>query len=57
MVLQYQGPDEETLSVLRSSHSLWLQDPSSFWMWPATCLADPQAQIVDYYLRTKIDNA
>lgn len=60
MVLEYQGPDEDTLEFLRSNHSLWLQNPSLFWICPSPALADsfdPQAQIVHRYLQNIHDSA
>ena len=59
LLMQYQGPDEDTLSLLRDKHDSWLDNPSSFWT-PAPVLAgasDPQAEIVNYYLQNDRDTA
>ena len=54
-LLQYTGPDIETLGVLATFHKTWLQDPPQFWKLPSEGdldqICNPQAQIVGYYLR------
>ena len=60
LLMQYQGPDEDTLSLLRDNHHRWLQNPSSFWICPELVMAgvsDPQAEIVSRYLQHDRDNA
>lgn len=59
-VLQFRGPDKDTIDVLRNNHQQWLQDPSMFWRRPPLLLtdsSDPQAQIIGPYLQTSRDDA
>jgi hypothetical protein len=51
---EYEGPDPDTMKVLRHNYHRWFQDPSTFWMPPSlawTESTNPQAQIVDGYLQ------
>ena len=54
-LLQYAGPDKETLRVLDAFQNAWLEDPTQFWRTPSSGYLDqfpsPQAEIVGYYLQ------
>jgi hypothetical protein len=59
-VLQFQGPDDDTIEVLRNNHQQWLQDPSMFWRRPSLLPVDPsdaQARIIAPFLQTIRDHA
>ena len=53
-VLQFEGLDIETLSLLRQHHKTWLQCPKRVWESPspfAFTHTDPQTQVVGYFLQ------
>jgi len=63
-VLQYQGPDPDTIAVLRDHHDQWLFDPAQFWVRPLPVVANsmghsigPQENILICYLQTMRDDA
>ena len=59
-VLQFQGPDPDTLALLRDHHEGWLQNPASFWVRPLPLMVDPtnaQEEILCCYLQTMLDDA
>ena len=58
-IREYQGPDEETVDILRRNHYWWLQNPSTFWLRPepeSVASMHPQAQIVGFFLQAKRDD-
>ena len=59
-VLQFQGPDSDTLAILHDNHNEWLQNPASFWIRPLPAIfgqLDPQQNILCCYLQTVVDDA
>jgi hypothetical protein len=59
-VLQFRGPDPDTLALLRDHHDGWLQNPASFWVRPLPLLVNPtdaQEEILCCYLQTICDDA
>jgi hypothetical protein len=60
-LFQMKGLDHNTNQVLHENFAQWSQDPTSFWRRPtaqvATGLQEPQAQVVESYLRTHRDDA
>ena len=59
-LLEYQGPDEETVNLLERNHERWLADPAQFWRRPAApdlSTMDPRAQIIGCFLHTRSDDA
>jgi hypothetical protein len=59
-VLRYQGPDPDTLALLRDHHDGWLQSPASFWVRPLPLMVNPtdaQEEILCCYLQTIRDDA
>ncbi|KAK5270048.1 hypothetical protein LTR99_008485 [Exophiala xenobiotica] len=59
-ILDFVGPDEDTLHLLSTKISAWTTDPAAFWMRPVPCflgqIAAP-AQIVGCYIQSKRDDA
>ena len=60
-LFQMKRLDHSTTQVLDENWWRWHQDPESFWRRPATpvgtALQEPQAQVVESYLRTHCDDA
>ena len=59
-VLQFRGPDNDTIEVLHNNRQQWLQDPSMFWGRPSLLLvdsSDAQARILAPFLQTIRDHA
>jgi len=63
-LLQYQGPDADTVAVLRDYHDYWLHNPAQFWVRPSPVVANPighpigpQENILVCYLQTIRDDA
>jgi hypothetical protein len=60
-LFQLEGLDHNTTQLLAENSEQWSRDPTSFWRRPviqvATGLREPQAQIVESYLRTHRDDA
>ena len=58
-LLQYGGPEEETINELAMNHQWWSVDPASFWhaqLGPDLSRLGPEAQIVGcYILRDRSD--
>jgi hypothetical protein len=56
-----EGLDHSTNHVLAENFEQWSRDPASFWRRPTTQeangLQEPQAQVVECYLRTHRDDA
>ena len=54
-LLDFQGPDLETVKLLEDHCNLWLQNPRSIWERPSSLNLihlDPQTQVVGYFLQT-----
>ena len=59
-VLRFQGPDPDTLALLRDHHDGRLEHPASFWMRPLPLMinaTDAQEEILCCYLQTMLDDA
>jgi hypothetical protein len=59
-VMQFQGPDPDTVELLRDHHDGWLQNPASFWVRPLPLMITPtdaQEEILSCYLQTTLDDA
>ena len=59
-LLRFQGPDPNTLAILRDHHDEWLQNPAAFWVRPLPLLINPtdaQEEILGCYLQTMSDDA
>jgi hypothetical protein len=59
-VLKFQGPDPDTLTLLRDHHDGWLENPASFWVRPLPFMINPtnaQEEILCCYLQTILDDA
>ena len=62
-LLNFQGPDHDTLSLLEERAADWSLHPLSFWERPLGGASDaqislnPQAQIVSCYLQSNRDDA
>ncbi|KAK3047169.1 hypothetical protein LTR09_011371 [Extremus antarcticus] len=65
-LLSLNGPDPDTLDLVKTQANQWFADPSSFWTRPNSvntqfsggrCYLSSQAQIVGHYLRAKCDGA
>ncbi|KAK5949269.1 hypothetical protein OHC33_009622 [Knufia fluminis] len=59
-LLNYSGPDRDTLVLLAEHAEQWLREPSTFWTWPRppnlSTLPAP-AQIIGCFLETESDSA
>lgn len=52
-ILQYEGPDSETMLTLNQHSEQWFKDPSSFWKQPVGSRLNhlgPQAETAAYFL-------
>lgn len=47
----YNGPDPNTLSLLTERHAPWMSAPNAFWGWAIDPVGDPQAYVVDSFMR------
>ena len=60
-ILDFQGPDHDTLMVLDRNFDNWSACPESFWIRPAhhddLNSIQPQAHIVGLYIQTQCDDA
>ncbi|KKY27258.1 hypothetical protein UCRPC4_g01159 [Phaeomoniella chlamydospora] len=59
-LLDYKGPDDDTLAVLEKHRDQWLRDPYSFWIRPSPRVIEslnPEVYIVGCYLQTHRDDA
>ena len=59
-LLHFQGPDADTLALLRHHHEEWLQDPAAFWVRPLpvpSIPVDAQEEILTCFLQTIRDDA
>ena len=59
-LLDFQGPELETIKLLENCGSLWLEYPRNFWRRPIPSNLthlDPQTQVVGYFLPTIQDDA
>jgi arginine deiminase len=55
-LLEYRGPDEQTINVLDQHKEEWMKDPSHFWILPLPqnlYSLNPRAQIVGCFLEAK----
>lgn len=59
-LLDYPGPDGQTLNVLEQHNEEWMKDPSHFWILPLPQnlhSLNPRTQIVGCFLEAKDDDA
>jgi hypothetical protein len=60
-LFQMKQVDRNTIQVLAENSGQWFRDPASFWRRPATqvatALQEPEAQVVESYLRSHRDDA
>jgi hypothetical protein len=59
-IYDFQGTDQDTLTVLHEHSNTWKEAPESFWIRPMPYSLGPiapQAQVVSCYIQTKRDDA
>lgn len=50
-IIEYKGPGLKTLSLLTEGYAQWMRAPYTFWGWRIDPVGDPQAYVVDSFMR------
>lgn len=50
-ISKYRGPDPKTMSFLTEGYAQFMSAPNNFWGWQIDPVGDPQAYVVDSFMR------